>query len=158
MNFKNKINTKYSIISSGVFKPETLKWMDNFFDDTNIHRYYEAKRKASPQVIEELKPFRPRSSVTVYRGLYWPSEKDYELAPNKMTSTVPAAGDVITYKDNYFSSWATSYEAAHGYAKSADPDGLHIVMRMEVSPKSVLLDTDQISQEVLDLLPEYDDY
>lgn len=145
-SFKDKVLAKYIIAMTN----PAIEWMKKFFDDSELDRYYESKMKVTPTIQKELKQFCPKTSLTVFRGLYWPSPDDYLKASNKMSADVPSSGDSITYHDDTFSSWSTRYEAAHGYARDADPEGLHIVLRMTVQAKDILLDTDLIPQEVLD--------
>lgn len=145
MNLKGKVTARYIVAS---LSKDAVHWLERFFDDSDLDRYYTAKRTLPKEIDDELAPYREKEPLKLYRGFHWDSAETYLGASNRFTDDIPKAGTVISYDDNMFSSWTTSPRAAWGY--STGGDGMRMVIEATIAAKDQAADTSLLPKDVLE--------
>jgi len=125
-------------------------WINQEPEELNKYDILQIQDIVTPELINELKKLKTQPpSLTLYRGLYWPSLKDALTVPNAVLKNPPKIGDIVTYKDKGASSWSVSRNVACGFSQGAE---FGIVIQVTFMPNDIICYIPKLATELKDLV------
>jgi hypothetical protein len=124
--------------------PKKLKTKISKETDSFLYSYISGQiihKKATPEIIEELKQFKPTSSIKIYKGIE-------EVQIEHQTKVFPPykKGQVINSKIPHYTSWSSNILIARTFIDEY-PSTPPFVVTMTAEPKDILVDVRMLPRQ-----------
>lgn len=155
MSFLAKVYAHYKVsaLPDNELYERLAAWVNQEVDDYEKLGIIQIGDLFSPEMINFVKSLNTKPpSMTLYRGLFWPSFADALKVSNAVLKQSPKLGQVVPYHCRQPSSWSVKQNIAKGFSMGGN---FGITIKAVVTPSDILGYIPALASKLKGLVSKY---